>query len=120
MSHQITATMHFSASHRLRLYDGSLEPLHGHNWKITVTVGSQKLDEIGVVMDFHDLARRLRDVIHPMHNHHLNDLAAFAEVNPTAENVAQWVAKTLPLPESINLVSVEVWETTDFSALYRP
>ena|SRR5208282_756315 len=120
MPFEITATADFSASHQLRLYDGALEPLHGHNWKVKVVAAAEKLDKIGVVMDFHDLAAILATVIEPMHHRHLNDLPAFANTNPSAENVAVHIAKTLKLPKGIKLLSVEVWETLEFSALYRP
>ncbi len=62
MPFEITTTRHFSASHQLRLYDGSIEPLHGHNWRVKITIASEKLDSIGVVMDFHEL-ERLADLI---------------------------------------------------------
>src|SRR3989442_3722185 len=88
MPFDITATRHFSAAHQLRLYDGSLEPLHGHNWKVRVTASADKLDAIGVVMDFHELDRLLGAIIMAMHNTHLNDLPAFAVLNPSTENVA--------------------------------
>ncbi len=120
MSFEITATGHFSASHQLRMYDGSLEPLHGHNWKVSVTVAGEKLDKIGVVMDFHVLHRLMERAVGAMHNRHLNDLPAFSQANPSAENVAGWVGKQIDLPEGIKLVRVEVWETDDFSAVYRP
>lgn len=110
MMYEITVTSEFSASHQLKLYDGSLEPLHGHNWTVIVTVGAAKLDAIGVVMDFHVLERRLGRVINPMHNHHLNELSPFAERNPSAEQVATYIAQTLNLPARVKLVSVEVWE----------
>jgi hypothetical protein len=55
-----------------------------------------------------------------MRNRHLNELAAFEEVNPSAENVAVWMGKGMKLPDSITLVQVEVWETAEFSAIYRP
>ena len=38
MPFEITTTRTFAAAHQLRLYDGSLEPLHGHNWRVQVTV----------------------------------------------------------------------------------
>jgi 6-pyruvoyltetrahydropterin/6-carboxytetrahydropterin synthase len=120
MPFEITATAHFSASHQLRLYDGSLEPLHGHNWKIKASVAAENLDPIGVVMDFHELERKLRDIIGPMHHRHLNDLPPFAATNPSAENVAVHIAAALQLPKGIKLLSVEVWETIEFSAVYRP
>jgi uncharacterized protein YycO len=49
----------------------------------------------------------------------LNELAAFADVNPTAENVAKIIASGLELPEGVRLVSVEVWESAENSAVYR-
>ena len=114
MPFEITVTRAFSASHQLRLYDGSLEPLHGHNWNVIVTVGAQQLDQIGVVMDFHELQRLLEQIVAPMHNRHLNDLPAFggsAARNPSAENVALHIAENLRLPNHVQLLSVEVWET---------
>ena len=54
---EITIHRVFSAAHALRLYDGSIEPLHGHNWTVDLTVGSQHLDKIEIVMDFHELER---------------------------------------------------------------
>lgn len=120
MPFEITAIQKFSASHQLRLNDGSLEPLHGHNWRVKVTVAAQKLDSIGVVMDFHLLDQLLKQVIAPMHNRHLNELPHFADVNPSAENVAFHIEQNLYLPKGISLLSVEVWETSEFSAVYRP
>jgi len=119
MPFHITTTRSFSAAHQLRLYDGSLEPVHGHNWKVKVTVVAPRLDAIGVVMDFHDLERRLDEIIAPMHNRHLNELPAFHSLNPSAENVAYHVARSLRLPEAVKLDSVEVWETDENSAVYR-
>jgi 6-pyruvoyltetrahydropterin/6-carboxytetrahydropterin synthase len=115
----ITTTRVFSASHQLRLYDGSLEPLHGHNWRVQVTVSADALDPIGVVMDFHVLEHLVDEIIVPMHNRHLNDLPAFATVNPSAENVAQVIARSLRLPPEVRLSRVEVWETPENSAVYR-
>ena len=116
---EITTTREFAAAHQLRLYDGSLEPLHGHNWRVKMTVAADKLDAIGVVMDFHELERIVDAVIGPMHNRHLNDLPAFAELNPSAENVAWHIGQSVKLPPANRLVSVEVWETTNNSAVYR-
>jgi 6-pyruvoyltetrahydropterin/6-carboxytetrahydropterin synthase len=119
MVFQITTTRHFSAAHQLRLYDGSMEPLHGHNWKVKVTVSAPKLDEIGVVMDFHELERLLDVIIEPMHNRNLNELAGFESNNPSAENVAVHIAKKLELPKNVRLESVEVWETDENSAIFK-
>ena len=88
MAFEVTTQRTFSASHQLRLYDGSIEPLHGHNWVVRVTVVGEKLDSIGVVIDFHVLERLVDELVLPMHNRHLNELAPFARDNPSAENVA--------------------------------
>ena len=116
MRYEIRTNRRFSASHQLRLYDGSLEGLHGHNWRVEVTVSAPRLDAIGVVMDFHELERRIDAIIGPMHNRHLNDLPAFATANPSAENVAGHIAMALALPDGVKLRSVQVWETEENSA----
>jgi 6-pyruvoyltetrahydropterin/6-carboxytetrahydropterin synthase len=120
MPFDITATRHFSAAHQLRLHDGALEPLHGHNWKVRVTVSADKLDSIGVVMDFHELYRLLECLLGPLHNTHLNDSPVFGTLNPSTENVALHVGRSLELPRGVRLVAVEVWETPQNSAVYRP
>ncbi len=118
MAFEIRTTRTFSAAHQLRLYDGSLEPVHGHNWRVEVTVRSAKLDSIGVVMDFHELERLVDKIIAPMHNRHLNELAAFVSVNPSAENVALHISQSLRLPAAVKLARVEVWETSENSAAW--
>jgi 6-pyruvoyltetrahydropterin/6-carboxytetrahydropterin synthase len=120
MPFELTTTRQFSASHQLRLYDGSMETLHRHNWIVKITVAAGKLDSIGVVMDFHELERVADLVVGPMQNRHLNDLTAFATTNPSAENVAVHIASNLALPTGIRLIGVEVWETPENSAVYRP
>ena len=120
MPFEITTTREFSAAHQLKLYDGSLEPLHGHNWRVKVTVSTQELDAIGVVMDFHELEHLVDGVIAPLHNRHLNDVVAFERLNPSAENVAYHFGQALKLPPAVRLQVVEVWETSNNSAVYRP
>jgi len=122
MAYAISTVREFAAAHQLRLYDGTLEPLHGHNWRIKVTVGAPQLDSIGVVMDFHELERLVDAIIAPWHNRHLNEVPPFtgpSGVNPTAENVAGQLAARLVLPAGVALASVEVWETATNSAVWR-
>jgi 6-pyruvoyltetrahydropterin/6-carboxytetrahydropterin synthase len=120
MPFDITATREFAAAHQLRLYDGSLEPLHGHNWKVRVTVSAEALDAIGVVMDFHELERLLDEIIRPLHNSDLTHTPTMRGMNPTTEHVALHIAQALKLPANVRLASVEVWETSQNSAVYRP
>ena len=122
-SYSIRVVRSFAASHQLRLGGGGLEPLHGHNWKVAVTVASDRLDALGCVMDFHELERLTDAVVVPLHNRHLNDVPPFdAELNPSAENVAVHVARSVAagLPAGASVAKVRAWETAGNSAEYRP
>ncbi|MGE5612164.1 MAG: 6-pyruvoyl trahydropterin synthase family protein [Bacillota bacterium] len=120
MAFEITAIRDFRAAHQLRLYDGTLEPLHEHTWQVRVTVGAAQLDAIGIVMDFHKLERLMDGVLGGWRDRNLNEVPPFKEANPSAENVAWAMARSLNLPGEVRLVSVEVWETASNSAVYRP
>ena len=122
-SYAIRVVRSFAAGHQLRLGGGTVEPLHGHNWKVAVTVRAERLDAIGCVMDFHELERLIDAVVGPLHNRHLNALPPFdAELNPSAENVAVYVARSVApgLPAGVRLAKVRVWETAGNSAEVRP
>jgi 6-pyruvoyltetrahydropterin/6-carboxytetrahydropterin synthase len=120
MPFEITVSREFCAAHQLRLADGTLEPLHGHNWHLRVTVAADNLDAIGTVMDFHELARLVDDIIGPMNNSNLNELPALKSTNPSAENVVLHVARSLKLPNKVRLISVEVTEAPNCVARYVP
>ena len=84
-------------------------------------MSASKLDALGTVMDFHELERLVDGIVVPMHNRHLNALEPFVkELNPSAENVAYHVARSLTLPRDVQLERVEVWETDGNSAAYEP
>ena len=99
--YQIRIERTFNASHALRLYDGSVEPSHGHDWQTKVDVQAQKLDEIELVMDFHALERIVGQVLADLHHRDLNQHPAFAGVNPSAERVAEHIYRAVAarLPE---------------------
>ncbi|MFG0247922.1 MAG: 6-pyruvoyl tetrahydropterin synthase family protein [Phycisphaeraceae bacterium JB051] len=128
LMYQIQIEKNFSASHAIALPDGSLEPLHGHNWPVVVTVQAQELDEIQTVMDFHVLEGWLDELIAKVHNRHLNEVKPFGgeqgklAVNPTAERVAWWFGSEIAsrLPQHVTLVSVSVGEADGCTAVYLP
>lgn len=90
---EITVTAWFSAAHQLRLCDGALEPLHGHNWRVSVTLRGPQLDDMGVLADFTRVKPWLDAALATLHDRHLNELPEFANRNPSAENVAMHVAE---------------------------
>ena len=127
--HQITVQRVVSAAHAIRLYDGSLEPLHGHDWRIDVTVQAEQLDAIDVVMDFHALERMVDTLLDAVRNGNFNEVAPFAgdgshglAINPTAERVAQWVGESViaQLPDGASLAEVRVGESPGCVATWRP
>lgn len=110
----------FAATHALRLPDGSFEPVHGHGWSVAVAIGSDQLDAMDCVMDFHELERQLDAVISPWDRRHLNDVEPFKSgVNPSAERVAEAVARSLKLPGTVRMEYVEVGEATGCTAIFR-
>ena len=120
MGFQISTTRSFVAGHQLRGYDGCVEELHSHNWQVRVVVSASVLDRMGLVMDFQELENVMKAVIDPLQNVNLNELPRFSGVNPSAENLAGYIADSLLLPKNVQLVSVEVWETAGNSAIYAP
>lgn len=122
--YEITLEKAFAAAHAIRLPDGSLEPVHGHNWPVTLVVAAEQLDEIETVMDFHVLEKSLDAVLAKVHNRHLNEVEPFVgcKVNPTAERVAWWIARQIAptLPTNARVVSVRVGEAPGCYATYRP
>ena len=109
-----------SAAHRLPEYAGACKRMHGHNWKIQVTVAGKKLDERGMVIDLMDVRELLQTCLEPLDHQMLNEVAPFDQLAPTSENLAayiyDWFKKELPTP--IRIVQVEVFETDKFSVTY--
>ncbi len=112
----------FCASHQLRLAGGALEPLHGHNWHVTVTVESAVLDAVETVMDFHVLEQALEKIIGPWRNQHLNILPPFdGSINPSAERVCQQIALALQphVANPARLTQVRVTEAPGCAAIWK-
>jgi 6-pyruvoyltetrahydropterin/6-carboxytetrahydropterin synthase len=111
----------FAAAHQLRGYKGKCEKLHGHNWRVTVAVTAERLDEQGLAMDFNDLKKSLRDVLDQLEHTFLNDIFPFTQINPSSENLAKWIYDTMAKKvnnENIEVASVTVWESDTASASY--
>jgi 6-pyruvoyltetrahydropterin/6-carboxytetrahydropterin synthase len=115
----------FSSGHALRGYKGKCENVHGHNYRVRVTLAGPRLNDIGLLVDFTELKRVLRGIIAKIDHQFLNDLDAFKVVNPSAENLAKYFYDETrrglsELPEDAGITEVIVWETDTSSAIYRP
>lgn len=109
---------YFSSAHNLRGYKGKCEELHGHNWKVEVTVAKRKLDKLGMVLDFKYLKKELDNILERLDHRYLNDLPYFKKVNPTSENIASYIYRNLK-GIIAEIQSVTVWESDNSSACYR-
>ncbi len=89
--YEVIVNTEFSAAHRLRLYDGKFENLHGHNWTVKVTALSNDLDKIGVGVDFVLLKDRTEKILSALDYKNINEVPPFDEKNPSAENIARWL-----------------------------
>jgi 6-pyruvoyltetrahydropterin/6-carboxytetrahydropterin synthase len=109
---RITKTFGFEAAHRLLDYQGKCERLHGHSYKLAVTVDAPVRPD-GIAFDFTDLKRIVAErVVDALDHRYLNDYVP----KSTAEHVVVWIwerLKDLPLDE------ITLWETASSSVTYR-
>jgi 6-pyruvoyltetrahydropterin/6-carboxytetrahydropterin synthase len=115
----------FAAAHNLRGYKGKCEDLHGHNYKVRVTLAGPELDSVGLLYDFVHLKQVIHAVIRSLDHKYLNEMKPFDVLNPSAENIARYIydETARQLRESVNganVASITVWETDVTAATYRP
>ncbi len=102
-----------------------MEPVHGHNWVVTVWLRAEQLDEDGLVADFHELERALESVIAPWRNTDLNAVSPFDRVNPTAEHIALEIANEvrremgLGASSDVDVCRVRISEAPGCFAIYE-
>ena len=116
---EVTVRDHIASAHQLHGYDGPCKDMHGHTWKVDVVVGGDNLDEVGLLTDFKALKAKLKEVLIPLDHVVLNDLPAFKNLNPSTENIARYIFRTLsPQCASLRLKQVQVWESDTASVIY--
>lgn len=111
----------FAAAHSLRGYKGACEALHGHNWKIEVVVRADRLDEIGLAIDFHELKAVTREALGALDHVYLNDIGPFREMNPSSENIARHLFEQIASRidrEGLWVYAVTAWESEKACASY--
>lgn len=134
----VTKQFKFDAAHRLRYHDGLCKNIHGHTYKVEVSIRDVVDEETGMVIDFKDLKKIVnREVIDKFdHSIVLNKDDSFysrlvslsenipyhfrinvMENEPTAENMARLFFETIQKKFSScsllkqELLAVTVWET---------
>ncbi len=106
----------FDAAHRLERYRGKCEALHGHTYRLAVTLKGHR-DDDDMVFDFTELKKVVTaKVLDRLDHAYLNDVMD----QPTAENIALWIWDELDGEvnrPNCNLHTVQVWETATSSVI---
>ena len=115
----------FEAAHFLREYRGISEPLHGHSYKVEADLIGRGggLDEEAIAVDFVSAKRKLEILAKKLDYGCINDVPPFTEINPSAENIAEWFARELQAAvedEDAVVVAVTIWEGPVNSVTYTP
>ena len=117
----------FAGAHQLAMVGQKCENLHGYNWHVEVCVTGKDLNSAGVLADFGDIKKAVRQVVDSELDHkYLNDLEMFEGVQPTSERIAVYIAQRVQailderLDENVKVSKVMAWESDDACATYLP
>ncbi|MBN1325762.1 6-carboxytetrahydropterin synthase QueD [Candidatus Falkowbacteria bacterium] len=117
----ITKVFTFDAAHHLPNYQGKCKNLHGHTYKLEVTLSGELERTSGMLIDFAKLKKIVKeDVLKEMDHAYLNDILK----NPTAENLINLIWKKLDLniskqKKDIFLYELKLWETPTSYVILR-
>jgi 6-pyruvoyltetrahydropterin/6-carboxytetrahydropterin synthase len=115
----------FESAHYLREYRGISEPLHGHSYKVEADLEGRGggVDQDAIAVDFVSAKRKLEQLAKRLDYACINDIPPFHEINPSAENIAEWFARELQTAveaEDAVVVAVTIWEGPVNSVTYTP
>lgn len=119
--YRLKISSNFASAHNLIHYQGECENLHGHNWKVEVSVTAKQLDKAGLGIDFKTLKAETKTLLKTLDHKYLNELEPFKEVSPSSENIACFLYHQLSSKlnnDNISVESVTVWESDVACATY--
>ena len=129
---QVTREIKFCYGHRLLNYDGKCRHLHGHNGRAVITLQAERLDSLGMVVDFSTIKKVAATWIDANLDHRMilhrddpilptlleqGEPVHIIDVNPTAENIAKLIFDYLS-SHGFPVTEVKLWETEDSFAAY--
>jgi 6-pyruvoyltetrahydropterin/6-carboxytetrahydropterin synthase len=127
--HTIFKEFTFAAAHAIRGHTRGCQNLHGHNYRVRVHVAAERLDALGMVLDFADLKAIVQEVVGPFDHQVINEVPPFDQTNTTAELISRYVfeevERRLPVhldetaERGVKVVRVEVWETDTSCAIFE-
>lgn len=111
----------FAAAHNLIHYQGECENLHGHNWRVEVSVAAKELDRAGLGVDFKHLKSETTTLLKTLDHKYLNELSPFDNLSPSSENIARHLFQELGKKlnnSNVTVTEVTVWESDAACASY--
>jgi 6-pyruvoyltetrahydropterin/6-carboxytetrahydropterin synthase len=122
--HTISKDFTFAAAHSIRGHTGGCENLHGHNYRVRVLVEAERLDGLGMVVDFADLKALMAEILGPFDHRVINEIPPFDRTNTTAELLSEHVFRRMAErldDDRVRVRRVEVWENdTSCARFERP
>lgn len=119
--YELKITSQFAAAHQLRALVGGCENLHGHNWKVEVTVIGNTLGDDGLLMDFRVIKEHTKEILDDLDHKFLNEIGAFKSMEPSSENIAHHIFKTFSdrlEVDGVRVSKVTAWESESACASY--
>jgi len=119
--YRLTIKTGFAAAHNLINYQGDCENLHGHNWKVEVTVTAHELDKAGLAIDFKVLKRETNALLDELDHKYVNQHPYFQDISPSSENISRYLYQELSKRLNNGNIMVErigVWESDNACAEY--
>ena len=119
--YELTIEREFSAAHRMRGHPGVCARLHGHNYRVLLTIEGEELDEVGMLVDFAELRRVFDRILEELDHRDLNGIPPFDEINPSSEHLARYLYRRAgeALGSAARVVRVTVSESPTGSVTYR-
>ncbi len=121
--YELSVRQNFDAAHYLKGYAGKCEKLHGHRFEVIISIKTEKLDEIGISLDFTKLKQVLRELLEHLDHTCLNEVPPFNIINPSSENIARTIYQDIQTRLSdtdFPISSVTVYESPDSWVTYTP
>ncbi|NQV82899.1 MAG: 6-carboxytetrahydropterin synthase QueD [Rhodospirillales bacterium] len=108
----------FKSAHRLpKVPDNhKCHRLHGHSFRVALTITGGLDEDMGWVMDFADVEQAFQPFLSQLDHNYLNDVPGLE--NPTSEIIVRWIWRNLK-PLLPGLSRVKLWETCESQCVYR-
>jgi 6-pyruvoyltetrahydropterin/6-carboxytetrahydropterin synthase len=130
--YQVARELEFCYGHRLLNYAGKCRHLHGHNGRAIITLRAERLDDLGMLVDFAEIKEKVQRWVDETLDHNMllckddpivpvleaaGERFFLMDTNPTAENIARLIYDRA-IASGLPVVSVQLWETANCHASY--